>query len=64
MERAEEGYKCITDEAIRRRIESREDYERRQRTLRWQLAEKDRQMAEKDSEIADLKRRMAEAGLL
>ena len=85
-ETAEEVYKCITDEAIRRRIEAREDYERRQRTLLWQLAEKDRQMAEKlaekdeqlaeklaekdeqlaekDSEIADLKRRMAEAGLL
>ena len=70
-ETAEEVYKCITDEAIRRRIEAREDYERRQRTLLWQLAEKDKQMAEKDEELAEmysenaeLKRRMAEAGLL
>ena len=70
-ETAEEVYKCISDEAIRRRIEAREDYERRQRTLLWQLAEKDKQMAEKDEELAEmysenaeLKRRMAEAGLL
>ena len=32
--------------------------------LAEKLAEKDEQLAEKDSEIADLKRRMAEAGLL
>ena len=72
-ETAEEVYKCITDDAIRRRIEAREDYERRQRTLLWQIAQKDKQMAEKDeqlaekdeqlaekdSEIAELKRRLA-----
>ena len=52
-ETAEEVYKCITDEAIRRRIEAREDYERRQRTLLWQLAEKDKQMAEKDEQLAE-----------
>ena len=59
-ETAEEVYKCITDEAIRRRIEAREDYERRQRTLLWQLAEKDKQMAEKDEQLAEKDEQMAE----
>ena len=59
-ETAEEVYKCITDEAIRRRIEAREDYERRQRTLLWQLAEKDKQMAEKDKQMAEKDEQLAE----
>ena len=60
-ETAEAVYSCITDDVIRMRIEAREEYERRQRTLLLQLAEKDEKLAEMAEEIEELKRRLAEA---
>ena len=59
-EAAEEIQSCLADEAIRARIEAREDYERRQRTLLWQLASKDGRLAEKEAQLAEKKAQLAE----
>ena len=69
-EAAEEIYNCISDLNIRAQIEARQDYERRQRTIVFQinhlenlvsqkddqLAQKDDQLAQKDAEIARLQK--------
>ena len=59
-EAAEELQSCLADEAIRARIEAREDYERRQRTLLWQLASKDGRLAEKETQLAEKETQLAE----
>ena len=59
-EAAEEIQSCLADEAIRARIEAREDYERRQRTLLWQLASKDGRLAEKETQLAEKEAQLAE----
>lgn len=58
-EAAEEIYNCISDLNIRAQIEARQDYERRQRTIVFQInhlenlvSQKDDQLAEKDDQLA------------
>jgi predicted transposase/invertase (TIGR01784 family) len=58
-EAAEEVYQCIQDEKIRARIEARQDYERRQRTLLRQLASKEEELASKDEQLASKEKELA-----